>query len=102
MMALVILASDRHPLGIGQACVGHVSGMWQVISHLPAMWWECFTSKLLYSYWLPCLLSVVWHSGYCCLVTCFLTLLSISVAPVFNPCIVLLFSLFPAELFTSD
>ncbi|KAJ7779352.1 hypothetical protein DFH07DRAFT_794753 [Mycena maculata] len=80
MMALVILASDRHPLGIGQACVGHVSGI----------------------YWLPCLLSVVWHSGYCCLITRFLTLLSISVAPVFNPCIVLLFSLFPAELFTSD
>ncbi|KAJ7722879.1 hypothetical protein DFH07DRAFT_1006255 [Mycena maculata] len=29
MMAVVILASDRHPPGIRQASVGHVSGMWQ-------------------------------------------------------------------------
>ncbi|KAJ7766985.1 hypothetical protein DFH07DRAFT_769656 [Mycena maculata] len=29
MIAVVILASDRHPPGIRQACVGHVSGMWQ-------------------------------------------------------------------------
>ncbi|KAJ7779354.1 hypothetical protein DFH07DRAFT_765645 [Mycena maculata] len=37
MMALVILASDRHPLGIGQASAGHRTGMcWACVRHVAA------------------------------------------------------------------